>query len=132
MLLGQAPGQLAQGKGLAGKGAKGGAEGGADKRRGEPFAGNVGYDHEMGSVRFSHYVEVVSADLIASSGSCRYGVTGDRWHGLGQQALLDSAGGIEVLSETGVIEVPLVVDGILDRDGGLQDKTFQEIAFVEA
>src|SRR5580692_1675987 len=111
MLLGQASGKLRQGKGLTGKGAKGGAEGGADKRRGEPFAGNVGDDHQMGSVGFSHYVEVVSADLIAGSGACRYGVAGDRWHGLGQQALLDSAGGVEILGETGVIQVPLVVDG---------------------
>ena len=53
-------------------------------------------------------------------------------HGLREQTLLDGAGGIEVLRETGVVQVALVVDGIFDGDGGLEDEALQEVAFVEA
>ncbi len=85
----------------------------------------------MRSVGLGDHVEVIATDLVAGSGPCRHVVAGDRGHGLGQQALLDSAGGIEILGETGVIQVALVVDGVLDRDGGLQDEALEEVAFVE-
>jgi hypothetical protein len=131
MLLRQAPGKLPEGKGLAGEGAKGGAEGSADESGGEPFAGNVGDDHQMRSVGFGYYIEVVSTDLVAGSGTCRYGVAWDGRHGLWEEALLDGAGGIEILGEAGVIQVALVIDGVLERNCGLQDEAFQEVAFIE-
>jgi hypothetical protein len=85
----------------------------------------------MRSVGFGYHIEVVSADLVAGSGTCRYGVAGDRGHGLREEALLDSAGGIEILGQTGVIQMALVVDGVLDGYGSLQDKTLEEVAFIE-
>jgi len=132
MLLGQAAGELPEGQGLAGEGAKGGAERGADERGRKPFACNIGNDHQMRSVGLGDHVEVVSTNLVAGSGTRRYGVAGDRGHGLWQEALLDGAGGVEVLGKTGVIEMALVVDGVLDRNRGLQDETLEEVAFVEA
>src|SRR5438445_6089896 len=132
MLLGEAPGELPQGKRLAGEGAKGGAEGSADKCGGEPFSCNVGDHHEMRAIGFGYDVEVVSTDLVAGAGTGRHGVAGDNRHSLGEQALLDGAGGIEVLGETGVIHVALVVDGVLYCYGGLQDEAFKEVSFVEA
>jgi hypothetical protein len=45
--------------------------------------------------------------------------------------LLDSAGSIEILGETGVVQVALVVDSILDGNRGLEDKTFEEVSFIE-
>ena len=132
VLLGQAPGELAQGKGLAGEGAKGGAEGGADESGREPLSGDVGDDHEVGAVGLGYDVEVVSADLVAGSGTRRYGVAGDGRHGLGQEALLDGAGGVEILGEAGVVQVALVVDGVFDGNGGLEDKTLEEVAFIKA
>jgi hypothetical protein len=86
----------------------------------------------MGAVGFGYDVEVVSADLVTGSGAGRHGVAGDGGHGLGEEALLDGAGGIKILGEARVIQMPLVVDGVLDGDGGLQDETLQEVAFIKA
>jgi hypothetical protein len=85
----------------------------------------------MGSVRLGYHVEVVSPDLVAGSRAYRYGVAGDRGQGLRQEALLDSAGGIEILGEAGVVQMALVVDGVLDGNRGLQDKAFKEVSFIE-
>jgi hypothetical protein len=85
----------------------------------------------MRSVGFGYYIEVVSTDLVAGSGTCRHGVAGDGRHGLGEEALLDGAGGIKILGETGVIQVALVIDGVLEGNRGLEDETFEEVAFIE-
>jgi hypothetical protein len=85
----------------------------------------------MRSVGLRHHIEIVSADLVAGSRACRNGVAGDRGHGLRQKALLDSAGSIEILGETGVVQVALVVDSVLDGNRGLEDKTFEEVSFIE-
>jgi hypothetical protein len=85
----------------------------------------------MRSVGLGHDIEVVSTDLIAGSRTYRYGVAGDRGQGLGQEALLDGAGGIEILGQTGVIEMAFMIDGVLNRDCSLQDETLQKIAFIE-
>ncbi len=45
--------------------------------------------------------------------------------------MLDCAGGVEILGQTGVIQMALVVDGVLDGNRGLQDEAFQEVAFIE-
>ena len=39
---------------------------------------------------------------------------------------------VEILGKTRIIHVTLVVDGVFDRDGGLQDETLEEVPFVEA
>src|SRR5438093_3500378 len=85
----------------------------------------------MRSVRLRHHIEVVSTYLVAGSRTCRHGVAGDRGHRLGQEALLDCAGGIEILGEASVIQVAFVVDGVLDGNRRLQDKAFEEVALIE-
>jgi hypothetical protein len=132
MLLRQAAGEFPEGEGLAGQSSKGRAEGGADKSGGESLTGNVSNYHQNRSIGFGDHIEVISADLVAGSGTRRDGVTGDGWHGLRQKALLDGAGGVEILGQAGVVEVALMVDGILDGDCGLEDQTFEEVAFVKA
>src|SRR5258708_4595879 len=114
MLLRKASGKLPQSEGLAGKSAKGGAVGSANKGGGQPLACNVRHDHQMRSVRLRPHSEVVSTDLVAGSRTDRHGVAGDRGRGLGQEALLDSGGGMEIRGQASVVRVAFVVDGVLD------------------
>jgi hypothetical protein len=86
----------------------------------------------MRSVGLGDHVEVVSTNLVAGSGTRRNGVAGDGGHGLRQEALLNGAGGVEILGQTSVVKMALVVDGVLDCNCGLQDETLEKVALIKA
>ena len=76
-------------------------------------------------------VDVVATDFVAGGGADGEGVAGEVGEGLGEEAALDGAGGVEIELDALPFEGTFVMLGVADGEGGLEGEAFEEVAFFE-